>query len=123
VARGLDRDIIVLLEVDTCVLLGRIVDGAEEFALNAGIGGARDVLAIAPLAVSRASNGLSTAAAAAGGASISTTARGVTAATSSATGVAAPSTAGTAARGLERWDIRAVAPVGLASVGVVTCNG
>ena len=55
-ARGLDGDVVVFLEVDSGVLLRRVVGGTEELALNAGVGGARHVLAILPSTVSRASS-------------------------------------------------------------------
>jgi hypothetical protein len=52
-ARSLDRDIVVLLEVDAAVLLGRIIGGAEEVPLHTRIGRAGNVLAVAPLTVAR----------------------------------------------------------------------
>lgn len=54
VTGSLDRDVIVLLEVDTGVLLGGIIDGTEQLPLNARVGRAGDVLAVTPLAVARA---------------------------------------------------------------------
>ncbi len=47
-ARGGNRDIVVLLEVDAGVLLARVVRGAEEVPLHAGVGGTDDVLAVHP---------------------------------------------------------------------------
>ncbi|KUI63848.1 hypothetical protein VM1G_12026 [Cytospora mali] len=47
-ARGLNGNVVVLLEVDTSVLLRGVVGGTEKFALDARVGGARDVLAILP---------------------------------------------------------------------------
>jgi hypothetical protein len=52
-----DRDIIVVGEVDSSLLLGRIVGNTEKFALDACIGWAWDVFAIAPLSVSGSSGG------------------------------------------------------------------
>jgi hypothetical protein len=49
-----DGDIIVVGEVDTSALLGGIVGNTEKFTLQAGVCGTGDVLAVAPLAVSRA---------------------------------------------------------------------
>jgi hypothetical protein len=52
--RSLNGDVVVLLEVDTGVLLGRIVgSGAEKLALDTGVSRARNVLSIAPLSVAR----------------------------------------------------------------------
>jgi hypothetical protein len=51
VSRGLDRDIIVLLEVDTGLLLGGIIQNTEELALHTGVGGSGDVLAVSPLSI------------------------------------------------------------------------
>jgi len=48
---SLDGDVVVLLEVDTSLLLGGIIDDAEELAFNAGVGRASDVLSVAPLAI------------------------------------------------------------------------
>ena len=47
-ARGGDRDVVVLLEVDAGVLLARVLGGAEEVQLQAGVGGTDDVLALNP---------------------------------------------------------------------------
>lgn len=55
VAGRLDRDIVVVGEVDTSGLLRRVVGAAEELTLQSGIGRARDVLAVAPLSVSGSS--------------------------------------------------------------------
>jgi hypothetical protein len=49
-----DGDIIVVGEVDTSALLGGIVGNTEKLTLQAGVCGTGDVLAVAPLAVSRA---------------------------------------------------------------------
>jgi hypothetical protein len=110
--RGFDGDVVVLLEVDTSVLLGGVIDGTEELTLNAGIGGARDVLAIAPLPIAGAASGV-----------VSTTATVAafvpTAVTTAATSTT-PSTA-TATAALERRgaDLGAIAPVVLASTVVL----
>lgn len=54
VTGSLNGNVIVLLEVDTSVLLGRVVGGTEELTLDAGVGRAGNVLAIAPLTIARA---------------------------------------------------------------------
>jgi hypothetical protein len=54
-ARGSDRDVVVLLEVDTGVLLARVVGGAKEVTLQARVAGADDVLALNPPAFTTAS--------------------------------------------------------------------
>ena len=53
-AGSLNGNVIVLLEVDTGVLLGRVVGGTEELTLDTGIGRAGNVLAIAPLTIAGA---------------------------------------------------------------------
>lgn len=53
-AGSLNGNVIVLLEVDTGVLLGRVVGGAEELTLDSGVGRTGDVLAIAPLTIAGA---------------------------------------------------------------------
>jgi hypothetical protein len=53
-AGGLDGNVVVIGKVDTGALLRGIVGNTEKLALKASIGGTRNVLAIAPLAVSRA---------------------------------------------------------------------
>lgn len=58
-----DRNIIVLLEVDAGVLLGRVISGSEELAFGARVGRADDVLAVAPLAIAGATDSVATAAA------------------------------------------------------------
>lgn len=50
-ARSLNRDVIVLLEVDAGVLLGGIVGCAKELSLDAGVGRASNMLARACLAI------------------------------------------------------------------------
>lgn len=64
ISRSLNRDVVVLLEVDASVLLGRIVGSTEELALDAGVGRTRDVLAVLPLAIARAASSVATAGAA-----------------------------------------------------------
>lgn len=54
--RGLDGNVVVLLEVDTGVLLGRIILGTEELALNARVGRARHMFSILPATIPRASS-------------------------------------------------------------------
>jgi hypothetical protein len=65
VTRGLDGDIVVIGEVDSSLLLGGVVGNTEKLALNTGIGRAGDVLAIAPLTISRTTGSAAAAAAAA----------------------------------------------------------
>lgn len=51
---SLNRDVVVLLEVDTSVLLGRVLgSNTEKLALDTGVGRAGDVLSIAPLSITR----------------------------------------------------------------------
>lgn len=64
-ARGLDGDVVVLLEVDTSVLLGRVVGSTEKFALDARVGRARDVLAVLPSTITRAPRSVASTAASA----------------------------------------------------------
>lgn len=53
---SLDGDVVVLLEVDTSVLLGRIVDGSTiQFTFDTGVSRSGNVLSITPLAIARAS--------------------------------------------------------------------
>jgi hypothetical protein len=54
--RGLDWDVVVLLKVDAGLLLGGVVDNTKEFTLETRVRRARNVLAIAPLAVTRAAS-------------------------------------------------------------------
>jgi hypothetical protein len=51
---GFYRNIIVLLEVDTSLLLGWVVNDAKEFTLQAGVGRTRNVLAVTPLTITTA---------------------------------------------------------------------
>jgi hypothetical protein len=60
---SLDGDVVVLLEVDTSLLLGGIIDDAEELAFNAGVGRASDVLSVAPLAIAGTASSSTTTAA------------------------------------------------------------
>jgi hypothetical protein len=69
----LDWDVVVLLEVDTGLLLGWVVQDAKELALDAGIGRACNVLAVNPLAVSRTSRSARAAAEAAAAALVANT--------------------------------------------------
>jgi hypothetical protein len=54
--RGLDGDVIVLLEVDTGVLLGGVVGHAKQVALETLVGRAGNVLAVLPGAVTRSAS-------------------------------------------------------------------
>lgn len=49
-----DRDVVVLLKVDASVLLARVISSAEELTLDARVGVANDVLAIAPATLTAA---------------------------------------------------------------------
>lgn len=83
--RGFDRDIVVLLKVDTGVLLGRIVGSAEELTLDTGVGGTRNVLSVPPLSVSRAASRVATTTVAAFISGTAATARVASATTPAAT--------------------------------------
>jgi len=61
---GLDGDVVVLLEVDTGVLLRGVLGGSKEITLQTRVGRARNVLAVAPLTVTRATGIAATTAAA-----------------------------------------------------------
>jgi hypothetical protein len=54
VTGSLDGNVVVLLEVDTGVLLGRIVGCTEKFTLDTGVSRARNVLSLSPLSITRA---------------------------------------------------------------------
>lgn len=58
--RSLDRDVVVLLKVDTGVLLGRIVGSTKKLALDTDVLGARNVLSVPPLSISRAASSVAT---------------------------------------------------------------
>ena len=62
-ARGLNGDVVVLLEVDTGLLLGHIADVTEELLLEAGVATAGNVLAVAPCAEADGAAALTAAAA------------------------------------------------------------
>lgn len=87
--RSFDGDVVVLFEVDACVLLGWVVDGGtEELPLQAGVGRARDMLAVPPLSIAgAAASGLTATAAAAGVAFVASTGIATTSATPTATTV------------------------------------
>jgi hypothetical protein len=51
VTGGFNRNIIVLLEVDTGLLLAGVIEDTEELTLNTGVCGSSNVFAIAPLSV------------------------------------------------------------------------
>lgn len=113
-SRRFDRNVIVLLEVDTGVLLcGVLGVAAEQLTLNTRVGRAGNVLAIFPLAISRTAGSVTTAAATTGVTTL------VAAAIASATTPAATTTTSSA-----RWeratvtlevDVLAVVPVVLTS--------
>jgi hypothetical protein len=56
-SRGFNRNIIVFLEIDTGLLLGWVINDAEEFALQTGIGRTWNVLAVTPLTITTATVG------------------------------------------------------------------
>ena len=56
VSRSFNWDIIVLLEVDTSLLFGWVVLNTEELTLHADVGRARNMLAITPLSITRATS-------------------------------------------------------------------
>ena len=49
---GLNRDIIVVGKVDTCLLLGWIVGDSEQFPFELGVGRAGNVCTVSPLSIS-----------------------------------------------------------------------
>jgi hypothetical protein len=102
-ARGLDRDVIVLLEVDTSLLLRGVVGYTVELALDTGVGGTGDVLAILPLSIT-GTTGCTTAA--------STLSR-------SEVGSAGPVAAASAVHGWGRTAIAATALLGSGPPGAV----
>jgi hypothetical protein len=55
-ARRLNGNVVVLLEVDARVLLRWVIGSTEELALNTRVGGSRNMLSFAPLSVARASS-------------------------------------------------------------------
>jgi hypothetical protein len=60
---SLNGDVVVLLEVDTGVLLGRIVgSGTEELALDTGVSRTGNVLSVSPLSITRSASSGSAAA-------------------------------------------------------------
>jgi len=58
--RSLNGNVIVLLEVDTGVLLRGVIGGTKKLALDTGVSRARNVLSIAPLAITRAASSVTT---------------------------------------------------------------
>jgi hypothetical protein len=60
VSRGLDWNIIILLEVDTGLLFGGVIQDAEELTLKTWVGRAGDVFALSPLSVTAATGSSST---------------------------------------------------------------
>lgn len=109
IARGLDWDVIVVGEVDTGVLLVRVVGNTEELTLKTGVRGTGDVLAIAPLTVARAARSRSTST------STSTAVRGATVARiavgsgiKATTATTTPAAASAAVRRLTGWTVRSM---------------
>jgi len=60
VTGGLNGNVIVVGKVDTSLLLGGVIGNTEQLTLHAGVGGTGNVLAVAPLAIARATALLST---------------------------------------------------------------
>ena len=87
VARGLNGNVVVFLEVDAGLLLGRVINYTEELALEAGVRRAGNVFAISPLSVTAST---SSAAASGGrvavGVLVEAALRGIPAALTAATG-------------------------------------
>lgn len=104
---GLNRNIVVLLKVNASVLLRRVVGSSKELAFDTGVGRARNVLSVNPLAVARASSSVSCVATAA---AASRVAVGVETATLTASEAAA-ATAAAAAAYLTRWTFPVAAGV------------
>lgn len=111
VAGSLDRDVVVLLEVDTGVLLGRVVRGTEKLTLDTGVSRAGDVLSVAPLAITRAASAVVAA---------TTTTR--VAVEVAATAITTASTTPAAAAVVVLVGGNVVAPVGLAGAVVLAAK-
>jgi hypothetical protein len=113
--RSLDRDVVILLEVDAGVLLGRVLSvGTEKLALDTGVSRTRDVLSVAPLSVTGTTS-REIAAAAAARVAVEVAASAIS--TSSAAAVPATTTTAVVLEG--RRSLGAIAPVGLASTVVL----
>jgi hypothetical protein len=56
VTGGLNGNVIVVGKVNTSLLLGGVVGNTEQLTLHAGVGGTGNVLAVAPLAIARATD-------------------------------------------------------------------
>ena len=116
---GCNGDVVVLLEVDTGVLLGRVVGGSEEVALNTGVGGARNVLSVAPLTIARTSGRVVTATAGAAASIRAAIGVGVEATTLVLVAVAPVVGVTTTVAGTRSSSRRGAAPVSTASIVVV----
>ena len=120
VAAGcLNRNVVVLLEVDTSLLLGGIIRNTKELALHTGVGRASDVLAITPLSITGAASGVVTAAATVAAAlTAALTAMAVLVTTIASTTTTAPSAAAVVLLG-RRVRLNIITPVVLASAVVL----
>jgi hypothetical protein len=106
---SLDGDVVVLLEVDTGLLLGGVVENTEKLSLNARVGRARNVLSVAPLSIARTASSVVAAAA-----RVTFCATSVTTSATASTAIPAA-----AAVVLESWDLSSVTPVGLSGTVVL----
>jgi hypothetical protein len=57
VAGSFDRNIVVLLEVDTSLLLGWVISYAKQLSLEAWVGGSSNMLSVTPLPIASAASG------------------------------------------------------------------
>lgn len=88
-AGSLNGDLVVLLEVDTSVLLGRVVGSAEQLTFQTGVARAGNVLAVLPPAIARAAGRVTTAGTAAA-AAVTTTLATIISSVAAAAATTAP---------------------------------
>jgi len=113
--RGLNGNVVVLLEVDTGVLLGRIIDSTEKLTLDAGVSRTGNVLSVAPLSVARATGSVVAATTARVTVEVAASARVSSAATPTTSAVATAAAGGSIV--VVGRDV--IAPVGLTSTVVL----
>jgi hypothetical protein len=113
--RGLNGNVVVLLEVDTGVLLGRIIDSTEKLTLDTGVSRTGNVLSVAPLSVARATGSVVAATTARVTVEVAASARVSSAATPTTSAVATAAAAGSIV--VVGRDV--IAPVGLTSTVVL----
>lgn len=89
-AGSLNGDLVVLLEVDTSVLLGRVVGGAEQLTFQTGVARAGNVLAVLPPAIARAAGRVTTAGTATAAAAVTTTLATIISSVAAAAATTAP---------------------------------